>query len=580
MHSFAQEGERRRRWLPRESGAWARAVALLLFLPLGSTHAKESIVLRDVTGQTGIDFTHTDGSGGNRYLVEAVSAGLALFDYDDDGWIDIYFVNGAPLRGTEDDSQPRNALYRNDGGWRFTDVTEESGLGDPGFGLGVAVGDYDNDGDPDVYVNNYGPNVLYRNDGDGTFTDVTSQAGVAAGDKVGAGAAFLDADLDGDLDLYVSNYIQFTYETHVPRTMLGIPMYVGPQDYAPEPDALYRNDGDGTFTDVSERSGIAAHAGTGMGMICADYDDDGDTDIFVCNDVKRNFLFQNDGTGKFEEVGVLTGGAYDLAGVPTGSMGVDCGDYDNDGRLDFFVTDYQGEFPILYRNLGNGLLADVTLQSGAGEGAFPHVNWGTGLVDFDNDGDLDIYIANGHVQDNIELRDDTTAYMARNLLLMNTGDGRFVNVSDRSGDGMKSKLASRGTGFDDLDNDGDIDVVVLNSRREPTILRNDTENENHWVEIELRGVRTNRDGVGAHVHVVAGDLVRVAEVHSGRGYQSHHGTRLHFGLGRRSRVDRIEVRWPGGGRDRFEGLESDRLYSITQGGDVQEVDFERQENPD
>jgi hypothetical protein len=532
------------------------------------------IVLREVTSETGIDFRHTDGSSGKRYLVESVSAGLALFDYDADGWIDIYFLNGAPLRGTVVDGVPRNAMYRNEGGWRFTDVTEASGLGDAGFGLGVAVGDYDGDGDPDVYVNNYGPNVLYRNNGDGTFTDVTREAGVAAGNKVGAGAAFLDIENDGDLDLYVSNYIDFTYENHVPRTMMGVPSYLGPQDYRPVPDALFRNDGDGTFTDVSVASGISSHAGTGMGMVCADYDADGDADVFVCNDAGGNFLFRNDGTGTFEEVGIVTGAAYDIGGTPTGSMGVDCGDYDNDGRLDFFMTDYQREFPVLYRNLGRGILADVTLQTGAGAGTFRHVNWGTGLVDFDNDGDLDIFIANGHVHDNIELRDDTGSYMARNVLLMNSGDGRFVDVSDTSGDGLIPKLSSRGTGFDDLDNDGDVDAVVLNSRREPTLLRNDSATANHWLQIALRGVTANREGIGAQVRVVSGDLTRVAEVHSGRGYQSHHGTRLHFGLGERTHIERIEVRWPGGHRDVFENVDVDRLLTITEAGGVEVTLFE------
>jgi len=533
-----------------------------------------SIVLHNVTTETGIGFHHTDGSSGQRYLVEAVSAGVATFDYDADGWIDIYFVNGAPLRGTVVDEMPRNALYRNEGGWRFTDVTAASGLGDEGFGLGVAVGDYDGDGDPDVYVNNYGPNALYRNNGDGTFSNVTEQAGVGAGNQVGAGTAFLDIENDGDLDLYVSNYIGFSYETHVPRTMMGIPSYVGPQDYPPVPDMLFRNEGDGTFTDVSRESGIAAHPGTGMGLVCADYDDDGDTDVFVCNDVQANFLFRNDGNGVFTEVGVLTGAAYDIAGAPTGSMGVDCGDYDNDGRLDFFMTDYQREFPVLYRNLGNGILADVTLQTGAGAGTFPHVNWGTGLVDFDNDGDLDIFIANGHVQDNVELRDDTTAYMARNVLLMNDGNGHFADVSETAGDGLDVKLSSRGTAFDDLDNDGDIDVVILNSRREPTILRNDSSNANHWLEIELHGVEANREGIGARVRVVAGDLARIDEVHAGRGYQSHHGTRLHFGLGERGHVDRVEVRWPGGHRDVIENVAVDCLLTITEGGTSTEKRFE------
>ncbi|NUQ62618.1 MAG: CRTAC1 family protein [Pirellulales bacterium] len=538
---------------------------MVCWLGLSPAVAESPILLRDVTRRTGITFRHTDGSSGRRYIVETVSAGLALFDYDQDGDIDIYFLNGAPLPGTEVDETPTNALYRNDGGWKFVDVTREANVGDPKYGLGVAAADYDNDGDQDVYVNNFGPNVLYRNNGDGTFSDTTNKAGVANGHRVGAGVSFLDIDKDGYLDLYVSNYVVFSFELHRPLTVLGIPTYRTPSDYAPDPDTLYRNQGDGTFEDVSASSGIAAHAGTGMGIVSADYDNDGDTDVFVCNDVHANFLFQNDGKGHFDEVAMISGTAFDYSGAAQGSMGVDCGDYNNDGLLDFFQTSYQGQMPALYRNLGAGMFEDVTLQARAGISAFPHVNWGTGFVDFDNDGDRDIFLACGHLMDNIELRDDTTSYLARNILLLNTGNGQFLDVSESSGDGMDVKLSSRGTGFDDLDNDGDIDVVVLNSRREPTILRNDSANDHHWLQVHLQGVHTNRDGVGSRVKVVAGDLTQIDEVHSGRGYQSHHGSRLHFGLGRRDRVDRVEVRWLGGAVEVFDEIGVDRLIKLKEG---------------
>ncbi len=535
-----------------------------------AARADESIRLRDVTRQTGIAFRHTDGSSGRRYVVETVSAGLATFDYDLDGDIDVYFLNGAPLRGTSRPVSkvtlaPRNALYRNDGNWKFTDVTDRAGVGDSRFGLGVAVGDYDNDGDPDLYLNNYGPNVLYRNNGDGTFTDVAVEAGVANGHQVGAGACFLDIDSDGDLDLYVANYLDFRYDNHRAVRHQGHPVYAGPLDYRPLPDTLYRNNGDGTFTDVSQQSGVGAHAGTAMGIVCADYDDDGDTDVFVANDDMGNFLFQNDGTGKFQEVALMAGFAYDLAGSEQSSMGVECADYDNDGRLDFCVTSYQRELATLYRNLGGGLLQDVTRVTKAGAGSLPYVTWGNGLVDFDNDGDRDLFIAAGHLQDNVELFDDTTTYLERNIVLMNTGNGKFVNVSNQCGDGLAVKLSSRGAAFDDLDNDGDLDVVVLNSRGKPTLLRNDSPAGHHWVQIRLRGVKTNRGGVGARVKVAAGDLTQVDEVHSGRSYQSHYGTRLHFGLGKRDRIDRIEVRWAGGGIDVVENPPVDRLLTITEG---------------
>ncbi|OHB65783.1 MAG: hypothetical protein A2V70_00750 [Planctomycetes bacterium RBG_13_63_9] len=526
--------------------------------------AEAPIRLHDVSKDTGIAFRHTDGGSGRHYIVEYVCAGLALFDYDGDGDVDVYFLNGAPLPGTKVDVPPTNALYRNDGNWKFTDVTREAGVGDVGHGLGVTAGDYDNDGDLDLYLNNFGPNVLYRNNGNGTFTDVTAAARVANGNRVGAGACFLDMDADGDLDLFVSNYIQFSYDQHVSRTKRGYPIYPSPRDYLPDPDTLYRNNGDGTFTDVSIESGVAAHAGPGMGMVCGDYDDDGDTDVFVGNDVQGNFLYVNDGKGNFEEMGLLSGVAYDFQGSEHGSMGVDCGDYDGDGRLDFHVTSYQRELATLYRNLGDGLFEDVTVASGAGLGTRCHVTWGNGFVDFDNDGDRDLFIACGHLYDHVDQFDDTTSYFARNLLMMNVGDGKFENVSDQCGDGMLVKLSSRGAGFDDLDNDGDIDVVVLNSRREPTILRNDTDSGNHWIEIRLRGVKSNRDGVGARVNVVAGDLTQIDEVHSGRGYQSHFGMRLHFGLGKRDRVDRIEVRWVGGAIDVLRDVRPDQVLTITE----------------
>ena len=523
-------------------------------------------LMRDVTKETGITFVHTDGSSGRRYIMETVTCGLALFDYNNDGLLDIYFVNGAPLPGAPARKPPpRNELWRNDGNWHFTNVTDQAGVGDTGFGMGVTVGDYDNDGWPDIFVNNYGPNKLYHNNGDGTFTDVTEQAGVGGGNRMGAGAAFLDYDNDGDLDLYVANYVKFTEQSHRVHYVKGYPMYAGPRDFPPEPDQLYRNNGDGTFTDVSMETGIGTHAGSGMGIVCSDYDNDGDTDVFVLNDVAGNFLFRNDGQGHFEEVGLETGFAYNGSGDELGSMGIDCGDYDNDGWLDFFMTSYQAELPVLYRNLGNGTLEDVTVVTGAGQGCLPYVNWGTGLIDFNNDGWKDLFIACGHLQDNIDLYDDSTAYAVRNILLLNRGNGTFEDVSRRCGDGLDPVYSSRGAVFGDLDNDGDIDIVVLNSREKPTIIRNDQRSGNHWVQITLRGVQSNRDGVGAKIKIVAGGLTQVDEVHSGRGYQSYWGPRLHFGLGRAAVIDRIEIHWPSGKTQVFEHLPVDRFITFTEG---------------
>ncbi len=522
-----------------------------------------SILLRDVTNKVRLGFRHNDGSGGRYYIVESMSAGVALFDYDNDGDVDLFFLNGAPMRHTPAEAPLRDALYRNDGNWRFTDVTQQAGVDDNGHGLGVCVGDYDNDGDSDLYLNNFGPNVLYRNNGDGTFTDVTKSAGVQNGNRVGAGASFLDIDGDGDLDLYVGNYLKFTFDVHVPRTKQGYAVYGSPIDYEPDADSLFRNNGDGTFTDVSIPSGIGKYAGPSMGLVSCDYDEDGDTDVFIANDGQPNYLFQNDGQGNFREVGLLSGFAYDASGKVHASMGVDCGDANNDAHLDFYVTSFQQEQATLYLNRGQGVLEDDTVRTGAGAGTRPPVTWGNGFADFDNDGDRDLFVACGHLYDQLEQFDQTTSYEAPNVLLENLGQGRFRDVSSCSGDGMAVARSSRGIGLDDLDNDGDVDVVVLNSRREPTLLKNESRCGN-WLQIRLRGVRTNRDAVGARVEVIAGDLTLVDEVHSGRGYQSHHGTRLHFGLGTRTRVDRVRVQWLGGGTDEWKNLPVNRRIQLIE----------------
>ncbi len=534
-------------------------------------YAECLIKLHNVTKQSGITFRHTDGSSGRRYLVETVSAGLATFDYDRDGKTDIYFLNGRPLPGAETRETPKNHLYRNLGGFRFVDVTDKAGVGGgSGYGLGVCVGDYDNDGYQDLYLNNFGENILYHNNGNGTFTDVTAKAGVGRGRKVGAGACFLDYDNDGKLDLFVGNYAKFSYDKHVMGHTNGFPSYVGPGNYPKETNMLFHNNGNGTFTDVSKESGIAAHPGYAMGVVCADYDNDGHTDIFVANDSCANFLFHNDGHGKFTEVGLRAGVAYDVNGDEQGNMGVDCGDYNHDGWLDFYKTAYQGQSALLYKNLGKGNFQDVTFLTGAGARTARTVTWGCGFADFENKGARDIFIVCGHLQDNIELYDDTTSYHARCILLRNmlleTGEEKFVDVTDQCGDGLAVRASGRGVAFEDLDNDGRIDVVILNSRGAPTILRNESQTGNHWIELRLRGVQSNRDGVGARVYVVAGKLKQTDEVHSGRGYQSHWGTRLHFGLGKHERVDRIEVHWPCSGVvDILANASVDRLLTITEG---------------
>ncbi|GAB4139263.1 MAG: hypothetical protein Kow0040_27180 [Thermogutta sp.] len=518
----------------------------------------------DVTTEAGIDFRHTDGSSGRRYVIEPMSAGLLIFDYDKDTHEDIYFLNGTPLPGSEDRETPRNRLYRNLGDWKFVDVTEAAGVGDSGYGLGVAAADFDNDGFEDVYVNNFGPNVFYRNRGDGTFVEAAQECGVRGGDAMGAGVCFLDADRDGWVDLYVGNYIDYSFDQHVARSINGVPSYPGPLDYQPIPDTFYHNEGDGTFRDASESSGIGELAGTCMGLVASDFDNDGDTDIFVCNDVKENFLWINDGTGRFEENAIVRGVAYDAFGAPQASMGADSGDLDNDGLADIFMTSYQNETVTFYRNLGN-FFEDATPTSGAGVSSYSFVTWGVVIADFDNDGFRDVFIACGHLDDNVELRDRTTSYWAKNILLKNLGNGKFEDVSERSGPGLQVRLSSRGAVAGDLDNDGDLDIVVLNSRMPATVLRNDTPSRNHWLQVLLEGRTANRSAIGASVDITAGDLRTRDEVRSGRGYQSDWGRRLHFGLGSRSMVDRVEVRWPSGNRDVLENVPADRLIYIVEG---------------
>ena len=530
------------------------------------------ILFVDATPDSGIGFVHTDGSSGRRYVVEPLSAGVATFDYDRDGRIDVYFPDGAPLPGAAPvDPPPRHALLRNLGERRFRDASLAAGIDCRVFGLGVVAGDVDADGFPDLFLTGFGPKMLWLNRGDGTFVDATDPAGVADGEKVGAGAALFDADGDGDLDIYAANYVRYALSDHKTRTVKGHPAYAGPRDHPPCPDTFFVNEGDGRFTDASAASGIASVAGPGMGVVCLDADDDGDQDVYVGNDALHgNFLFRNDGLGRFDEVGLASGVAVNRFGAEIGSMGTEAADADGDGRIDLFVTDFQPDLPVLFRNLGRGQFEDVTATTGAGAAAWRWVTWGTALADFDNDGRRDIFIGCGHLNDNVAEFDDTTAYRNHNLVLRNV-DGRFVDVSTAAGLGAVTPHAARGVACDDLDDDGDLDLVILNSREAPTVLRNmDRERggRGHWCQVVLVGTRGNREGVGAKVTLVAGGARFVDEVHAGRGYQGHFGTRLHFGLGPHDVVDTIEVRWPGGATETFPGGGGDRLVTLVEGSGV------------
>ncbi|HID11639.1 MAG TPA: CRTAC1 family protein [Candidatus Latescibacteria bacterium] len=508
------------------------------------------------------------------YIVEAKGGGAAVFlDYDNDGWMDIYIVNGSKLEGFPPGREPRNVLYRNNGDGTFTDVTEEAGVGDTRWGMGCTAVDYDNDGDTDIYVANFGPNVLYRNNGDGTFTDVTEEAGV--GDpKWSTGTAWGDYDGDGDLDLYVANYVDFDVdhlEKYRSRNIWhGIEVMAGPRGLEGAEDVFYRNNGDGTFTEVTAEAGLVDRLkGYGFTVLFADYDNDGDLDIYVANDSVPNYLYRNNGDGTFTEVGLETGVAYSEDGREQAGMGAVFGDYDNDGWLDIFVTNFSDDNNTLYRNEGDGFFTDVTFQTGLGGPSLPFVSWGTEFLDYDNDGWKDIFVATGHVYPQVDLYDFGTTYKERNLLFHNNGDGAFTEVTGQAGPGMQVEKVSRGAAFGDYDNDGDIDVLVLNMGDMPTLLRNEGGNRNHWIKFRTVGTRSNRDGIGARIWVTAGGLTQMREVYMGSSFLCGNDIRVHFGLGRNTKVDLVRVRWPSGLVEEFRGLKANKLYILKEGEGVQ-----------
>ncbi len=536
-----------------------------LLISTDRVRAQSAMHFVDQTADSGIDFQHVDGGSGARYIVEYISAGVAALDFDGDGLTDLYFLNGGALPGSHHNPTPTNRLYKNLGGFRFQDVTSQAGVGDDGHGLGVAAADVDGDGDQDLFVNNFGPNVLYLNQGDGTFAVSPDNDKLKCAERVGAGVSFLDIDADGVVDLFVANYVDFSFESPVTRQFRGHSIYPSPQDFAPVADRLFHGQGDGNFKDISQSSGLSDVAGTGMGCLVTDFDKDGDSDIFVCNDVMANFLLENDGSGNFAEIGLLSGAAFDFAGVPQGSMGVAGGDVDLDGHVDLLVTSYQEEAAVLYRNSGAGYFEDLTVKAGELRHTVPDVTWGVGLCDFDLDGDLDAFMASGHLMDNVSQTDDTQTYAARNFVFENDGQGSFTNVTDQAGPGLDSIAVSRGTVQTDLDNDGDIDVVVLNSNASPRLLENRTQANHHWLQLELHGTSATRDGLGAAVTVVAGDFHLVQEVYSGSGYQSHSGRRLCFGLGDETGSVTVDVRWLDAPAERFENLPVDQLHVLIQG---------------
>ena len=513
-------------------------------------------------------------------MPEIMGAGVALLDYDGDGDLDVYLLQGAMLDKTKPSSQalfppqagqpPGHRLFRNElvpsGRLRFTDVTASAWVGWVGYGMGAAVGDYDNDGDPDLYVTNFGPNVLYRNNGNGSFTDVTRQAGVDD-PRWSASAAFLDYDRDGDLDLFLTNYLDFTLKGNKRcYAATGERDYCTPSMYRPVPDRLFRNEGNGRFVDITTASGIGAAIGPGLGVTCFDYDGDGWVDISVANDGAANHLWRNKGDGTFEEVGLMSGAAYGADGIARAGMGITAGDFDSDGDLDLFVTNLARETHTLYRNDGNGQYADATLESRLGAASFSYTGFGAGWLDYDNDGRLDLFVANGAVTLMESLRGSPYPFHQKNQLLYNEGGGKFRDLSAEAGPALELSEVSRGAAFGDLDNDGDLDIVVSNNNGPARLLRNETGSRRHWLQVRLQGVKGNRDGIGARVSVIReGSPPLWRRVHTDGSYLVASDPRVHFGLGDTAAPATVLVEWPDGSKEKWPKVGLNALVTLRQG---------------
>jgi hypothetical protein len=516
----------------------------------------------DVTASAKIAFTHEAGATRDKFMYETFGSGVAWIDYDSDGFADLFFVNGAPGSA--------NALYRNNRDGTFSDVTAKAGVAGSNlsgvtYKTGVAVGDYDNDGDLDLYMTAFGPNVLYRNNGDGTFADVTAKAGVAGGSgEWSTSTGFFDFDRDGHLDLYVANYLDFRTSDN-PYCGLrkdGYRMYCLPTLFDGMADRLFRNNGDGTFADVSQKAGIANPAGKGLGVVFCDVDRDGDSDVYVANDMVRNFLYRNNGDGTFVDIAYGAGVGFDINGKPQAGMGVDCGDYDENGFPDLFVTNFAEELNTLYENRGESLFEDVTTKAGLGAGFGP-LGFGTKMFDVDNDGDLDIHVTNGHVIDNVSLYQPHIKYAQKDLLFENLG-GKFRDVTVASGAALQAERVGRGLAVADYDNDGSLDVVITSVGRRPALLRNQGTRNGNWLTIRAQAKQGNTFGVGATVRIQTAAGIRVREINTAASYLSSSDVRLHVGLGTLKVVPQIEIRWPSGATQTLKDVPANQLVIVKE----------------
>ena len=529
--------------------------------------------LDDVTAKTGVSFRHVSDPE-KKYILESMSGGVLLLDYDRDGWIDIYFTNSPTVEMAIKGQKSRSALYRNNHDGTFTDVTDKAGVAFPCFASGGAVADYNNDGWPDMYISCFGGNVLYRNNGDGTFTDVTKQAGVADG-RWSTGAAFGDYDNDGFVDLAVPNYVDFRLDD-LPKfgssptcTYRGIAVQCGPRGLKGAGDSLFHNNGDGTFTNVSKESGVSDARGFyGMQAIWSDFNNVGRPDLFIANDSTPNYLYKNEGNGKFTDIGLESGTAVNEDGSEQGSMGIAIGDYNHTGRQSFLVTNFANEYNTLYRNDGEWNFQDVTYKVGLAVPSLPGVKWGTAFADLDNDGWPDLLVVAGHVYPQVDQVPAQGGYREPRSLSMNLAGERFCDASDQAGPALMEKRVSRGLAVGDLFNSGNLDVVINDLDGPPSILRNRGIPGRHWITFELAGTKSNRMGIGAKLKLVAGGMTQTEETHSGGSYLSQNDPRVHFGIGSATKVDLLEVRWPSGKVDTIKDLAADKFYSILEGKGV------------
>jgi enediyne biosynthesis protein E4 len=514
------------------------------------------IAFEDIAERAGIHFVLRNGAASSRHQIETMVSGVVAFDYDSDGRIDLYFVNGAKRPPSD-----TNRLYRNVDGTRFEDVTSRAGLAGEGFGIGGAAADYDNDGDQDLLVVGVGRNYLYRNLGNGTFEDVSVRSGIADKGSWSVSAGWFDFDNDGQLDLFIVNYVEWTPEKDPPCTTGGVRTYCHPRHYKGLPNQLYRNNGDGTFTDVSRASGIADHIGKGMGLAFLDFNEDGRLDVFVANDTVPNFLFRNEGMGRFREVGLQAGVAFNDDGRALSTMGADARDINNDGREDIWATANANETFPLFRNLGRGIFRDETYPSGIGSASMLMTGWSNGIFDFNNDGYKDLFAACGSIDDNTE-HFSSRAAKQPNQVFANLGNGKFVALSSGA---LRYAALHRGAAFADFDNDGFVDVALTRIGERAALLRNTSPHGNHWLSIRLRGRKSNRDGLGAMIRVRgASGLEQWNRVTTAVGYGSGSDRTAHFGMGKDNRAQRLEIRWPGNRTQILTDIAVDRVLTVTE----------------